>query len=114
MEGSNFREEQVTEKVTVSQQELAAKVDVAEWFMLRAHLEGGRLIVVDSLLDLAEVGMGVVADDVKVIERWIVSGLLGKPTAQQVESWDAEKGKRFLCLIVSPYVLVQEASPEAV
>jgi len=98
----------VTEKVTVSQQELAAKVDIAEWFMLRAHLESGRLIVVDSLLDLAEVGMGVVADDVKVIERWIVSGLLGKPTAQQVEDWDAEKGKRFLCLIVSPYVLVQE------
>jgi hypothetical protein len=105
---------QVTEKVSVSQQELAAKIDIAKWFMLRAHLESGRLIVVDSLLDLAEVGMGVVADDVKVIERWIVSGLLGKPTAQQVENWDAEKGKRFLCLIVSPYVLVQEEVIEAV
>lgn len=100
----------MTEKVNVSRQELAAKIDVAEWFMLRAHLERGHLVVVDGLLDLAEVGLGVAADDVKAIERWIVSGLLGKPTAPQIDTWDAEKGKQFLCLIVSPYVLVQELS----
>ena len=97
--------------MTDVKQELAAKIDVADWRMLRAHLERGGLIVVDALLDLAEVGAGVAADDVKAIERWIVSGLLGKPTARQIEIWDAEEGKRFLCLIVSPYVLVQEESP---
>ena len=104
----------MTEQVTVSQQELAAKIDVAEWFMLRAHLERGRLIVADGLLDLAEVGAAVAADHVKAIERWILSGLLGKPTAQQIEHWDAEKGKRLLCLIVSPYVLGQEESAAGV
>jgi hypothetical protein len=98
--------------MTVEKQELAAKIDTVEWFMLRAHLERGGVIVVDPLLDLVEVGVGVAADDVHTIERWIASGLLGKPTAQQIESWDAEKGKRFLCLIVSPYVLVQAESPE--
>jgi hypothetical protein len=97
--------------MTVSKQELAAKIDVVDWHMLRAHLERGGVIVVDSLLDLAEVGVGVAADDMKAIERWLLSGLLGKPSAQQIECWDAEKGKRFLCLIVSPYVLVQEESP---
>jgi len=100
----------VTEKKAVLRQELAAKIDLAEWFMLRAHLERGGLIVVDGLLELAEVGAAVAADDVKAIERWLASGLLGKPTAQQIESWDAEKEKRFHCLIVSPYVLVQEES----
>ena len=102
----------MVEQEKVSQQELAAKIDVAEWFVLRAQLARGRLIVADPLLDLAEVGAGVAADDVKAIERWIVSGLLGKPMAQQIESWDAEKGKRFLCLIVSPYVLIQEETTE--
>lgn len=97
--------------MTVSKQELAAKIDVVEWITLRAHLERGGVIVVDGLLDLAEVGVGIAADEVKTIERWIASGLLGKPTAQQIECWDAEKGKRFLCLIVSPYVLVQDESP---
>jgi hypothetical protein len=78
--------------------------------MLRSHLERGGLIVVDGMLDLAEVGAGVAADDVKAIERWVISGLLGKPIAQQIGCWDEEKGKQFLCLIVSPYVLVQEDS----
>ncbi|HBG06415.1 MAG: hypothetical protein A2075_02060 [Geobacteraceae bacterium GWC2_58_44] len=97
--------------MTVSKEELAAKVDVADWQMLRAHLERGGLIFVDGMLDLVEVGVGVAADDVKSIERWIVSGLIGKPAAPQIEQWDAEQGKRFLCLIVSPYVLIQEESP---
>jgi hypothetical protein len=98
--------------MTVCQEELAAKIDPVEWIMLRPHLERGGVIVVDGLLDLAEVGSGIAADEVKKIERWIASGLLGKPTAQQIERWDAQKGKSFLCLIVSPYVLVQEKSPE--
>ncbi len=97
--------------MTVSKTELAAKIDVAEWFMLRAHLERGGVVVVDGLLDLAEVGAAVAADEVATIERWLAAGLVGKPTAQQIESWDAAQGKRFLCLIVSPYVLVQEESP---
>jgi hypothetical protein len=97
--------------MTDLKQELAAKIDVADWHILRAHLERGGLIVVDGMLDLAEVGVGVAADDVPAIERWLLSGLLGKPTAQQIERWDEEKGKRLLCLIVSPYVLVQEESP---
>jgi hypothetical protein len=97
--------------MTVSREELTAKIDLAEWAILRAHLERGGVISVDALLDLAEVGVAVALDDVKAIERWILSGLLGKPTARQIEAWDAEKGKRFLCLIISPYVLVQEESP---
>ena len=96
----------------ISKEELAAKVDLADWQMLRAHLERGGLITVDSLLDIAEVGAGVAADDVHLIERWIASGVLGKPTPQQVEQWDAEQGKQFLCLIVSPYVLIQEQSQD--
>lgn len=97
--------------MTISKEELAAKIDVVEWHMLRAHLERGGVIVVDILLDLAEVGVVIAVDDVKTIERWILSGLLGKPTARQIEGWDEEKGKRFHCLILSPYVLVQEESP---
>lgn len=92
----------------VSQQELATKIDVTDWLSLRAHLERGGIILVDPLLDLAEVAVGVAADDVKLIERWVATGLVSKPTVQQVKSWDAEQGKQFLCLIVSPFVLAQE------
>jgi hypothetical protein len=97
--------------MTVSKEEMATKIDVADWDMLRAHLERGGLIVIDGLLDLAEVGGAIAADDVKSLERWIASRLVAKPSAQQIEQWDGEPGKRFLCVIVSPYVLIQEESP---
>jgi len=92
----------------VSQQELATKIDVTDWISLRAHLERGGIILVDPLLELAEVAVGVAADDVKLIERWVAAGLVSKPTVQQVKIWDAEQGKQFHCLIVSPFVLAQE------
>jgi hypothetical protein len=94
--------------MAITKEELAAKIDVADWDMLRAHLERGGLIVVDQMLDLAEAGVLLANDDVKAIERWIVSGLLGKPTVPQVEQWDKERAKPFFCLIISPYVLIQE------
>lgn len=98
--------------MTVSREELAAKADIADWPALRAHLERGGVVVIDPLLDLSEVGSALAADDVETVQRWLSSGVVGKPTAQQVEQWDAEQGKSFLCLIVSPYVLIQEQAPD--
>lgn len=99
------------ENMAITKEELVTKIDVADWDMLRAHLERGGLIVVDQMLDLAEAGVLIANDDVKSIERWVASGLLGKPTVPQVEEWDQERAKAFLCLIISPYVLIQEQSP---
>jgi hypothetical protein len=98
--------------VAITQEEMATKIDVTDWFSLRAHLERGGIIVVDPLLELTEVGTKVAADDVKSVERWVSSGLLGKPTLQQIATWDADQARPFLCLIVSPYVLVQEQTPQ--
>lgn len=94
--------------MSVTKEELATKIDATDWHSLRAHLERGGVVVVDPLLDLAEVGVAVAEDDVKSVERWLSSGLIAKPSAQQIQSWDAERGKDFLCLIISPYVLAQE------
>ena len=91
-----------------TREELALQVDVAEWGWLRPHGERGGLIVVSALLDLAEVGARVAADDVAAIESWIATGDLGKPTAAQREAWDAAPDRRFRTLVVSPYVLIQE------
>ncbi|MBJ6726125.1 DUF2288 domain-containing protein [Geomesophilobacter sediminis] len=96
----------------VSQEELAKQIDVTDWFTLRAHLERGGLILVDRMLNLTEVGFAVASDDVQLIERWIASGMVGKPTAAQIETWDLERTRAFACLITSPYVLIQEAPTE--
>lgn len=91
-----------------TREELALTVDEAAWNWLRAHLERGGLIVVARDLDIVDVGLKIAADDSASIGGWIDGGKLAKPSAGQIAAWDSEKEKLFLCLIVSPYVLIQE------
>lgn len=91
-----------------TREELALTVDEAAWNWLRAHLERGGLIVVARDLDIVDVGVKIAADDSASIGGWIAGGKLAKPSAGQIADWGREKEKRFLCLIVSPYVLIQE------
>lgn len=94
--------------MTPTRDELSRTIDEAEWQWLRAHLERGGLIVVSPELDLAETGVSIAADDVAIISRLLSSSLLAKPTIEQIAVWDNERSKKFLMLIVSPYVLIQE------
>ena len=68
----------------------------------------GALITVDASLDLAEAGERIAADDTRQIEAWLGSGSLGKPTPADLARWESEPAKKFLILIVSPFVLIQE------
>lgn len=89
-------------------EELALAIDVAEWGWLRAHLERDGLIVIAADLDLAEAGWRIANDDTSVISGWIESGKVGKPSSAQIAAWDADQGKNFQMLIVSPYILIQD------
>ncbi len=91
-----------------TREELALTVDEAEWGWLRAHLERGGLIVVAQELDIVDVGVTIAADDATAINGWIVAGKLTKPSAGEIAAWDGDRRKKFLSLIVSPYVLIQE------
>lgn len=91
-----------------SKEELALNIDVAEWGWLRAHLERDTLILVADDVDLAEAGWRIAADDTAIIQGWIQSGRIGKPSADQIIQWDADKSHQFQMLIISPYVLIQE------
>jgi hypothetical protein len=93
-------------------EELALTVDEAQWEWLRAHLERGVLIIVSPDLDLVEAGMNVAADDVATIKTWIDAGRLAKPSAEQIAQWDAIRHKKFMMLIISPYILIQEKTAQ--
>jgi hypothetical protein len=91
-----------------TRENLAISVDEAEWAWLRGHMEQGGLIVVGPTLDLVDAGLGIALDDAAAVEGWIREKRLTKPSAEQVAAWDRQKGKRFLMLIVSPFVLIKE------
>jgi len=92
-------------------EELALTIDEAEWTLLRAHLERGRLILVDDSLDLADTALKVAEDDAESIQHLLTIGKLGAPSPSQLKVWDADRQKRFSMLIVSPYILIQERRP---
>ena len=87
---------------------LRESLNEAEWTWLSPHGERHALIVVSQDLDLIEVGEKVALDDQERVQEWIASGRITKPSRAQTESWDATPEKRFITLIVQPYVLIQE------
>ena len=91
-----------------TREELALNIDEAQWQWLKPNLERGALITVAAALDLAEAGEKIAADDTVVVTAWIAAGQVGKPTAKEIAAWDGSPAKKFLTLIISPYVLIQE------
>jgi hypothetical protein len=91
-----------------TREELALNIDEAKWQWLKPHLERGSLVTVTASLDLAETGERIALDDSACIASLIAAGKIGKPTAEEIEEWDGEPEKKFLVLIISPYVLIQE------
>ncbi len=85
--------------------------DLAEvdWRSLRIHTQRDALILVDVQLDMVEVACRVTVDAAKEVGDWIENGLIVKPTAEQLASWETELDKPFLMLIAAPYILIQEA-----
>lgn len=91
-----------------TREELALNIDEAQWQWLKPHLERGGLITVSAELDLAEAGERIAADDSDAVSAWISAGKVGKPTGDEIGKWDCLPEKKFLTLIVSPFVLIQE------
>lgn len=93
--------------------ELTEMVGPAEWRWLSPHAVRGAVVLVDSRLDLADVGVAIATDDVATVNRWMAEALITKPSPDQLEAWGQAMGKRFQSLIVQPFVLVQDnLSPE--
>lgn len=79
-----------------------------DWRSLRIHTQRDALILVAAQLDLVEVACRVTADAVEEVGCWIENGLLCKPTAEQLASWESQLDKPFRMLIAAPYILLQE------
>lgn len=88
--------------------ELAEALAEAEWDWLAPHARRDSLIVVESGLDVIDVGVAIANDDVSRVQHWIAENLIHKPSPTQLSDWNLNQSKRFNTLIVSPYVLVQE------
>ena len=75
---------------------------------LRAHLERDAVFVVAATLSLVECGVRVAMDDVALVGRWLESQELRKPSHTERATWPEDPDRRWMALVVQPFVLVQD------
>lgn len=81
------------------------------WSELQPHFARGVVISLDPTLDLIDVAMKFVQDDKNSIAAWLGQGLVRRATAMDARHWDASQ-PQFWAVVVAPWVLVQEISPQ--
>lgn len=72
------------------------------------HLSRDAVFIVAATLSLVECGVAVATDDVARVEAWVGSGELRKPSQAERDSWPTETARRWMAIIVRPFVLVQD------
>lgn len=87
---------------------LLATVGPVYFSDLRAHLTRDAVIVVDVSVELVDAGVAIANDDKALIEEWIRSGVIRKPSLEDVDRWSMIADARWESLIVAPFVLVRE------
>ena len=72
------------------------------------HLAHDAVFVVAPSVSLLDCAVAVATDDVEKVERWVASGELRKPSRAERDAWPGNEGRRWLTVVVSPFVLVQD------
>jgi len=91
-------------------EELKKTLDEAEWAWLKAHADRDAVIWVSPDVDLLAVGQALAEDAAAKVADWLARGKLSKLTPEHRRTWDAEPARKFMTLIVQPYVLIQDPS----
>lgn len=83
------------------------EIQSTEWEALKAHQDREAILMISSDLKLAEVGLLLAEDRVDEVKSLMKSGKLKRPTNDQLEAWNSDPSRKFLFVIVQPYVLIQ-------
>jgi len=94
----------MSEKVQSFKRDLA---DVC-WRELKIHLQRDAIITVSADLEIIDAAVAIADDNKEVVSDWINDNKLGKPTEDQLQSWEKTPEKLFRMLIVQPFILIQE------
>ena len=88
--------------------DFANEIEEASWELVAPHHERGAVFIADQKLDLSHVAGVMSRDEVETVEHWLKLGELRKPLEGEIQQWESDsKSKRFLFIIIQPYVIIQ-------
>ena len=100
---------------TESQEIFRAKVNLETsriaWSELQRFFASGVAVAVKTELDLVEVAFQFSKDNKAQVERWLLTGKVGKVSDAQATAW-IEANAEMWAVVVSPWVLVQEVNSD--
>lgn len=76
--------------------------------VLLPHLERDAVFVVARHIPLLTCGVAVAMDDVALVKGWIERGELRKPSRAERDGWRQQADRRWVSVVVQPFVLVQD------
>lgn len=87
---------------------LEAELETVAWDALESHIKREALIMVDTSLDLLDVGEKVAKDETQYIQAWMNEGKIIKMTEDLAKEYQSQEGGKFLFIILQPFVFAQE------
>ena len=87
--------------------QLLEELAEVEWSDLIPHAQRDAIILVSDSLNLIEVAEAIASDNVQLVQNWIATKLIEKPSQEQLSNWNSLPTSLFNTLIVQPFVLIQ-------
>jgi len=88
-----------------------AQTGKLDWPELARHFARGVVVSVSAQLDLVEVAVAMAQDRVDDIDSWSANGQVRRANDDDARAWH-ERNSVFWSVVVAPWVLVQEITPQ--
>jgi hypothetical protein len=83
-----------------------------EFSDLRPHLARDSVFIVTGT-SLLDAGVAIATNDVRTVERLLATSALRRPTADEQRGWSEDPERRWIAIVVQPFVLIEEAGRHA-
>ena len=99
----------VTEtEITTIRQRLEEDAGPVHGSDLKAHLDRDAVLVVAPSVALLDCAMALATDDAAKVAAWLADATLRRPTQDERAAWPVDEDRRWVAVIVRPFVLVQD------
>ncbi len=102
----NNQDPQATDPQEIYRAKVNLETSRIAWKDLQRFFASGVAVAVDAELDLVEVAYQFSKDNKAQVERWLLTGKVGKVSDTQAVAW-VEANAEMWAVVVSPWVLVQ-------
>ena len=106
-ETNEHTKDQASEFIQQEKAKIVAETAKINWKELETFFAQGKLILVDTTLDLIDVAYAITTDDSKQVEQWMQTNKISRHFTEKAIAMEKEN-KELWSVVIKPWVLIQE------